>query len=293
MAPTFIDVPVRGGRLRVARWGEAAPTLLGIHGITASSLSLAPVARHLAEPEVLIAPDLRGRGASAGLPGPYGMRSHAEDCAAVVEAVAGGPVTVIGESMGGFVAAVLVARRPDLVERLVLVDGGLPPKIPEGIDTDRVLEAVLGPALARLSQTFASRAEYLEFWRRHPALASDWNEDVEAYLDYDLEPVDGGFRSRVSEAAVRHDGAEGLIDPSVVEGALAEVRCPVHLLRATRNLLDQLPPLIGDDVVQRWRDVLPVLTDEIVPDTNHYSLMLGGRGARIIAQRASTSGVTA
>jgi lipase len=221
------------------------------------------------------------------------MRSHADDCAAVVEAVASGPVTVIGESMGGFVAVVLAARRPDLVARLVLVDGGLPPRIPDDIDIDRVLEAVLGPALARLSQTFSSEAEYLEFWRRHPALANDWNGEIEAYLDYDLEPVEGGFRSRASESAVRHDGAEVLIDPSVVEGALREVRCPVHLIRATRNLLDQLPPLIGDEAVDRWRGVLPHLTEEVVPDTNHYSLMLGDRGARLIARRASNSGVTA
>jgi pimeloyl-ACP methyl ester carboxylesterase len=190
--------------------------------------------------------------------------------------------------MGGFVAVVLAASRPDLVSRLVLVDGGLPPPIPHGLDVDAVLQAVLGPALDRLGRTFRSAADYLDFWRRHPALARDWNDDIEAYLEYDLEACDGGFRSRVAEAAVRQDGAEGLIDPSVVEGALRRLRCPVHLIRATRNLVDELPPLIADEVVDRWRSVLPELVDEVVPDSNHYSLMLGERGARIIADRAST-----
>src|SRR5206468_8724220 len=76
--PAFFDVPVRGGSLRVARWGEAERIVLGVHGITASSISLAPIARHLGEEVSLVAPDLRGRGGSSGLPGSYGIGVHAE-----------------------------------------------------------------------------------------------------------------------------------------------------------------------------------------------------------------------
>ena len=290
MEPTLFDVAVAGGDLRVARFGDGPSVVLGIHGITASSLSLAPVARHLGPAFTLVAPDLRGRGASNRLPGPFGMRAHAADCAAVIAHVGAAPAVVVGESMGAFVAVVLAAARPELVERLVLVDGGLPPPMPEGIDPDRVLDAVLGPALARLRQTFPSRQAYLEFWRAHPALVEDWNDDIEAYLDYDLEPADGdGFRSRVSEDAVRADGAQNLTDADVVGESLRALTCPVTLLRAPRGLLNQPTPLLPDFVVDQWREVLPQLADEVVTDTNHYTIAFGERGAKLVAERIAHS----
>ena len=42
-SPVFSDVPVEGGALRLATWGSG-PLVLGIHGLTASSISLAPTA---------------------------------------------------------------------------------------------------------------------------------------------------------------------------------------------------------------------------------------------------------
>lgn len=290
-APEQLDVAVSGGTLRVARWEGGPVPVLGIHGITASSVSLLPVARRLAGRHTVLAPDLRGRGASADLPGPFGMRAHAADCARVLEDLAGRPAVVVGESMGGFVAVVLAAARPDLVAGLVLVDGGIPLPLPEGADGEALAAAVLGPALSRLEMTFPSVDAYLDFWRAHPAVGEDWNADVEAYLRYDLVPATGGFRSRVSAEAVRADSLQTLTEPDVVGDALGALRCPVHLVRATRNLLNQRPGLIPDEVVAAWRHRLPELSDEVVGDTNHYTLMLGERGAAVIAAR--TAGMAA
>lgn len=279
----FVDVPVTGGALRVGRWGTGPRIVVGVHGVTASLMSLVPVARHLGDDFTLIAPDLRGRGGSADLPGPFGMAAHAADCAAVLDHLGTGPVTLVGESMGGFVGVVLAARRPDLVERLVLVDGGLPLPMPEGVDPDTLIDVVLGPAVARLRQTFESVEAYLDFWRVHPALQEDWSDDIEAYLRYDLTGDAPALRSRVSEAAVRADGAENLVDPGLVPDALAAIQCDVTMLRATRGLLNQVPPLYPDEVVQPWRAVVPRFADEVVDDTNHYTIAFGERGAKTIA----------
>lgn len=281
-----------GGELHVACWGhEAAPVVLAIHGVTASSMSLRPVARQLAGSRNLVAPDLRGRGASASLPGPVGMEAHARDCAVVIEAFAPGPVVVLGESMGAYVAIALAAARPDVVERLVLVDGGLPLPVPEQFgpqpDLDAVILATIGPALTRLATVYPSREAYLDFWRAHPAFQHDWNADVEAYLDYDLHPVEGGYRSRVSEAAVREDSRD-LLASGAVAARLELVHVPVHLLRAPRDLLDRPAPLLPEPVVDEWRRRLPNLSTELVEDVNHYSLMFGPRGARLIAERLLT-----
>ena len=53
------------------------------------------------------------------------------------------------------------------------------------MDPDVVLEATVGPAVARLSQTFPTEESYVDFFKVHPALA-DWNDDIEAYVRYDL-----------------------------------------------------------------------------------------------------------
>jgi hypothetical protein len=44
-----------------------------------------------------------------------------------------------------------------------------------------------------LNLRFAS-ADYLDFWRSHPAFARDWSPELERYLAYDL--VSAGRRLR-------------------------------------------------------------------------------------------------
>ena len=281
--PEFRSVTVAGGQLRFACWGDGPRVVLGLHGITGSSMQLAPIALRLNSEFTLVAPDLRGRGGSAGLPGPFGMLAHAMDCAAVIEAVGGAPVVVLGESMGAFVAVVLAAQRPDLVSRLVLADGGIPIPLPEGTEAGEILETVIGPAITRLGQVFESRPAYLDFWRAHPAVSEEWNDFVEMYLNYDLEPVEGGFRSKVSEGAVRGDGEETLAHPELIASSLRSLTCPIALIRAPRNLVNQPAPLLPDHVVADARSHLPQLTEQMVADTNHYTLMFGDRGAKILA----------
>src|SRR6516162_4985590 len=79
-----LDVPVDGGELRVLQWGTGRRVALAVHGITASAMSWQAVARQMPPGWTLAAPDLRGRGHSAHLPGPYGLERHAADVAAVL-----------------------------------------------------------------------------------------------------------------------------------------------------------------------------------------------------------------
>lgn len=109
------QVPVPGGRLAVSRWpahDPGVPVVLALHGITADGLSWARVAHHLVGRVTLVAPDLRGRGGSGGLPGPYGNAAHADDMAAVVDALGVGRVVLTGHSTGAFAAALTAVRHP-------------------------------------------------------------------------------------------------------------------------------------------------------------------------------------
>ena len=169
----LLDVPVDGGELRVLQWGTGRRVAVAVHGITASAMSWQAVARQMPPGWTLAAPDLRGRGHSARLPGPYGLERHVADVTAVLRHFGGRPV-LAGHSMGAYVALLARDAHPNLSRRLVLVDGGLPLPVPDGIDPEVALEAAIGPAIARLRQTFASTEAYLDFWRAHPALADHW-----------------------------------------------------------------------------------------------------------------------
>jgi pimeloyl-ACP methyl ester carboxylesterase len=293
-------VPVAGGRLEVARAGptvaRADNVVVAVHGITASHMAWRAVARQLVADSgiCLLAPDLRGRGRSASLPGPYGLAAHVADLLALLDHEAAAPVVLAGHSMGAYIAARLAADHPGRVSKLVLVDGGLPIPVPEDADPDQLLADTLGPAVKRLGQIFATRDDYVAMWRAHPAFAASWNPDVEAYANYDVESIPhlehpDAVRSVVSPDAVWTDGKELLLDEPT-RTALSRVSAPVWLLRAPRGLLDDDRPLIPRDLFDEFAAARPDAHLENVRDTNHYTILLGrgpGPGHTAAALRAA------
>jgi pimeloyl-ACP methyl ester carboxylesterase len=278
----LLNVAVDGGDLRVLLWGTGKRVAVVVHGITASGMSWQAVARHMPPDWTLAAPDLRGRGHSRDLPGPYGLDRHARDVVAVLRHFGGRPV-LAGHSMGAYVALLARDAHPELVRRLVLVDGGLPLPVPDGADLDIVLDTTLGPAIARLGQTFPGTEAYLDFWRAHPALAANWNPDIEAYARYDLTGEPGQLRSRAVEEAVRADGRDVLAEKPFTD-ALQRLSKPTPLLTATAGMFGAPPPLIPPDVVEAWQERVPALRPQAVPEVNHYTILFGRDGAAAVSQ---------
>ncbi len=273
--------------MRVATFGSGPRVIIAVHGITASLMAWRAVARQLPEGWSLVAMDLRGRGHSAGLPGPYGLPRHAEDVLRVADhAGAGADAVLTGHSMGAYVAALAAAERD--FSRVVLVDGGLPLPLPEGVDADAAMAAVLGPALARLRQTFPSAEAYVDFFRAHPAFAGNWSADVEEYARYDLTGPRDALRSRAAGEAVREDGRWMLLESDRIAAALATIKAPLSLLRAPRGLLDQEVGMLPDELAASWTARLPGLADEVVPDCNHYTILFDERCARTVADRLTS-----
>ncbi len=279
-----LTVPVAGGSLHVGRWGDGDHVVVAAHGITGNHCSWRAVARALGPEVTLVAPDLRGRGRSSDLPGPYGMRSHAEDLVAILDQLGLDEAVLAGHSMGGYVATMAATTDPKRWSSVVLVDGGIALPLPDGVDPDAMLAGVLGPALARLEMSFPSRAAYHDFWRRHPALTEPgaWNEDTEAWLDHDLIGEEPELRSSAALHAVRFDGRELLVD-RVVRQACFDLQQPAVLLRAPRGLLNQVPPLLPDELLDPLRQRWPIRLEMLVDNTNHYSIVLAPRGARAVA----------
>ena len=272
--PESFDVPVRGGSLRVASWPSHGDPVLAIHGITSSSRAWPFVAEALDKP--ILAPDLRGRGRSNLLPGPAGLSQHAEDCAAVLEAVAGGPVVVVGHSMGGFIATVLAAGRPDLVRALVLVDGGLPfPPADEA-----ATRAGLQPIKDRLRSTY-TREGYRDWFRGHPAFARDWTPEVQEYADYDLPDAPG--RPAAHPDLVEADQVDILAGGAFAE-ALDKPLPPRVFLHASRGFADDPPGLYPQPTIEKHTARWPAIDVRHVADGNHNTIVLSRRGAAAVSR---------
>ncbi|MFG3254391.1 alpha/beta hydrolase [Streptomyces sp. NPDC048172] len=297
-SPHQFAVPVRGGDLSVAHWAGAegpadGPVLVALHGITANGHMFAPLADALGDgpgPYVpgLYAPDLRGRAESAALPGPYGLGAHVADVIALLDHIGRERAVLVGHSMGAFVAALAAARHPDRVAATVLVDGGLgfpPPETDEGAGIDALLEAVIGPAMRRLSMTFPDRDSYAGFFAEHPALRPLWNESIRAHFDRDLVGTPPELRSSCVVEAVRADGADVLADPETL-GALHRPGPPATLLWAERGMLDEPQGLYDEGRIAAAGLDPARVTARRLDGTNHYSVLLAPGSARLTADAA-------
>src|SRR2546423_8338666 len=109
----LLNVAVDGGDLRVLQWGTGKRVAVAVHGITASGMSWQAVARHMPPDWTLAAPDLRGRGHSRDLPGPFGLDTHARDVVAGLRHFGGGPVVARG-STGGEGPRLAPGARPEI-----------------------------------------------------------------------------------------------------------------------------------------------------------------------------------
>jgi pimeloyl-ACP methyl ester carboxylesterase len=281
-----IDVPVTGGTLATFRLGDAragVEPVIAVHGITANSRCWLAVARSLDGRAALLAPDLRGRGASNRLPAPYGMEAYARDLLAVLDHFGLERAVFAGHSLGAYAVARFAADHPDRVRAVLLIDGGLTAPAPAGIDPEAVAAAVLGPALARLKLTFESREAYHDWWRAHPAFANAdvSDEDLIAYADHDLVGEPPGLRSSVGEAVVRADVTELL---EMGEPAL-RLEGPAELLCAERGMVDDPNPLQPPALAEPWAAAAPrSRLATRVSGVNHYTLVMGAAGAPAVAQ---------
>ncbi len=279
-----IGVEVTGGGLAAYRLGELrpeAPLVLAIHGITSSSRTWLATARALGDRATLIAVDLRGRAASAGLPGPFGLDAHVRDMVAVLDHLGLERAVVAGHSLGAYIAARLATTHVDRVERLVLVDGGLMIPGSDRADSEQFMRTFLGPTLERLNMSFSTTAEYRTWWATHPALASAEiaAEDLDEYAAHDLIGDPPRLRSSVDPEAVREDGAD-LLEAHDAERLVV----PAVLLCAPRGMVDDPRPMQPLALVQEWAAGDPGLRRGLqVADVNHYTIVLSTPGAQAVA----------
>jgi 2-succinyl-6-hydroxy-2,4-cyclohexadiene-1-carboxylate synthase len=138
-----------------------APTLVLLHGFTATGRSWDGVVAALGERYRPIAPDIRGHG-SAPDPQPVTLEAVLAD----LERVDPGPLSLIGYSMGGRIALHFALAHPQRIDRLVLI--GASPGIADPTEREarrRADEALADELERQTIEQFAAR------WARTPVLA--------------------------------------------------------------------------------------------------------------------------
>ncbi|MBL8303328.1 MAG: alpha/beta fold hydrolase, partial [Ideonella sp.] len=114
-----------------SEWGRAdAPVVICCGGVANVAMRFHYRANDLCDGYRVICMDWLGRGRSGWLAAEsdYSLETYAEQLRQMIVHLGGGPVTVLGSSMGGSAAIALMARHPTLVDRLILNDVG--PHIP-------------------------------------------------------------------------------------------------------------------------------------------------------------------
>ena len=194
-----------------------AEPLVLLHGFTQTRQSWRRTAAALGGRYRALAPDLPGHGfAAERRPASFAA------CAAYVRALAGGPCTLAGYSMGGRIALYTALALPGLVERLVLV--GASPGLADA--AEREARRLADEALAQRIEAIGIEA-FAEEWGAQPLFAGQ-DERVAAAAHADrLRNTPAGLA-----AALRGLGT-GVMPP--LWDRLGELAMPVVLVVGERD----------------------------------------------------------
>lgn len=97
-----------------------APPLIIAHGLYGSGRNWGVIAKRLSDTRHVITPDMRNHGTSPRAQ----TQSYPDMAADIAELIhhIGGPVDLLGHSMGGKTAMALALTQPDLINRLIVAD---------------------------------------------------------------------------------------------------------------------------------------------------------------------------
>lgn len=118
---------VNGFKMHYWEGGKTGETpVVLLHGYAETSHMWLPLMPRLDDRRLVIAPDLRGAGASGKPEGGYDKKTMAQDIHALVQSLGIRKIKIVGHDIGLMVAYAYAAQYPDEVESVVLMDAFLP-----------------------------------------------------------------------------------------------------------------------------------------------------------------------
>ncbi|HQN08983.1 MAG TPA: alpha/beta fold hydrolase [Thermoanaerobaculia bacterium] len=218
--------------------GGSGPVVVLLHGAGDQASAWSLVAPKLLPGRTLVVPDLAGHGASAPEKGAISVPMLLSGLSAVLDAAApGGKVTIVGNSLGAWLACLWAKEHPERVERLVLVNGGPLKHAAEGITLLPKDRAEARAAVEKLRDPGSIRVP-----------------------DFVLDDV---VRQAATGPLARLAATSGAMEPHVLDGKLGGLDVPVDLLWGAS---DQLLPL---SYAERMRVELPRARVTELPRCGH------------------------
>ena len=260
-------LPGSGGvEIQMAEWPGTGPAVLGVHGLTANLHCYQLLAQALAGQNRVLAMDIRGRGLSDKPATGYSLETHCQDIAAVIKGLGLSRISLMGHSLGAYICLAFAANYPQMMDKLVLLDGGGElasqqwAKVNEGIK----------PSVDRLGRVMPDRKAYLDLVRQAPYF-NPWNQALADYFDYEMEAVQEGVCSRVSPDTVEEERRNlRSVKPS---GFYRKVLCPVLIVRAGKGMLHGDDVLLPGDALERMLREMDRAKVVDLPDADHFTLM--------------------
>lgn len=250
-------IEVDGVPANVVEIGEGPP-LLFVHGLAGRWQNWLENIPHFAADRRVVAVDLPGFGASPTPSEEISIPGYARFLEGVCDALSIDAAAVVGNSMGGYVAAELAIAAPQRVERLMLVSAaGI---TAEHLQRDRIMTG--GRVFAAVMTRAAARHESLA---RRPGLRRVALELVVRHPD------------RLS-VATAHELMEGSAKPGFlpaleaimahrISERLPRIACPTYVVWGED---DRVIPVRD---AKRFGELIPNVRVEVWPDTGHVAMI--------------------
>ena len=255
-----------GRALAVRRHGRRdGRRVLALHGWLDNAMSFAPLASLLPELD-LVALDLPGHGHSAHRPvrSWYHFVDYLDDALAALDALGWERCVLLGHSLGGAVASVLAAARPERVERLLLIEALGPLAFTPGTAVKALRTGLDERAAAPDKQLrlFGTAAEAVAARMRANGLSE---HAASLLVGRSLREVVGGYEWRSDP---RLKIASPLrIHENMIREWLAAIECPTLLIAA-----DPSQPYFDVELRHARMACMRDLREIVLPGNHHLHL---------------------
>lgn len=253
---------VEGRAVNTIQLGSGPPIVF-VHGLSGCWPNWLEQMAVFAESHRVISLDLPGFGHSPGKAGELTMDGYARLLDSLLSGLGFPQATLVGNSMGGLIAAELAASHPSRVERLVLVS-------PAGLSTYRNRLAVTTlPAIRRLQQLLALgaawTAQHSDRLAARPRLRDAMLRGVVAHPSRLSSPL--------AAEQLRGAGTDGFLEALEeitdfdLRPRLALISCPTLVVWGTR---DRLVPVRD---AASFTELIPGAQQVVYEDTGHMAML--------------------